>query len=1017
MSLTGVVNDRYEIERELGRGGMATVYLARDTRHGGRVALKVLSPDLASMVSGERFNREIRITAGLQHPHILPVFDSGQINGLPYYVMPFVDGPTVEQRIRTEGAFPISEALEIALEVADALAHAHSQGFVHRDIKPSNILLAHGHAVVADFGIARAVEPVTAEDDLTKTGIAIGTAAYMSPEQSAGEDVDGRADIYSLGCVLYEMLAGRPPFSATSPRALMAKHWMNEVPSLSALRKSVRRSIESLVLKAMAKRPDERFASAAEFEDAIQRVSTEEKLVAAGFTPTDDVPTFSPVEPVTASNPEVTAFTPAAGLADTRMAPAVAPAAYTMLGVDAVRPASATNVASTAPSLPKSKSHARNLGLAAVAILAIGFSGWKLSRPDTPELDRNRVMVYPLVVPTDFKGSQNVGEDIGTMIGTALDGAGDLRWIDGWPLLTPQVRQDIRNLTAIDARNLARSRKAAWYLTGRIVVRGDSSEVFLELNDVAGDSMVARGRANGLTTDAWRTGLHAVNTLLPALLPAGSGNVNIIAEWNDRDPAAVASFLLAEGAFRRAHLADALDKYRDALKTDSTFGLAAIRGAQAATWNHRFDEAESFIELALRQRLPLRYTHFARGYKAYLTGAADTAASEFRSVLETDPEMAAAWMQLGEVYMHLLPVEGNPDSLARVAFDEAYKIDPGAKELLFHWIELRLRAGEAQAATPVFREFLAAEPDSTLSTQVSLMYDCITEGARGVKWGSAAKTLPLSVLSAANSLKGAGGHIDCAKAGYEAVARTDTLPAGAGRRWAAIVGLANVFLAQNRPAEAKAQIDSVIARGSGGGSYFLMAAPIYPALQSAAEAIAAQDSAAYGRNYEKCPYPVRLWQLGVWEALRGRADVAEAIARNLDTQKEPGGPRPNASLARSVRAFATLARGDSTRAAAMLRSVVSEAAAGSELAWDMAAPRGIERLILSRLMLAAKDYRAALQVANVFDAAWPSVHLLYLPGSLEVRAEAAAAGPNSNLAAQYRSRLAALRGERVVAGK
>ena len=1009
MSLTGVINDRYEIERELGRGGMATVYLARDTRHGGRVALKVLSADLASMVSGERFNREIRITAGLQHPHILPVFDSGQINGLPYYVMPFVDGPTVEQRIRTEGPFPIAEALEIALEAADALAHAHAQGIVHRDIKPSNILLAHGHAVVADFGIARAVEPVTAEDDLTKTGIAIGTAAYMSPEQSAGEDVDGRADVYSLGCVLYEMLAGHPPFSAASPRALMAKHWMNEVPSLSALRKSVRRSIEALVLKALAKRPDERFASAAEFETAIQRVATEEKLVAAGFTPTDDVPTFKPPEPFTAPSP----------VPITLMAPAVTPTSNTAIGDEAISSAAESRVSaeSAAANSARKRSLGRNLVFGVLTASVLGFATWKLMKPAEAALDRNRVMVYPLVAPTDFKGSRNIGEDIGTMIGTALDGAGDLRWIDGWPLLTPQVRQDIRNLTALDARGLARARKAAWYMTGRIIVRGDSSEVFLELNDVAGDSTVARGRAVGLTSDAWRTGLHAVNTILPSLLPAGTRNVDIIAEWNDRDPAAVASFLLAEGAFRRAHLVDALDKYRDALRTDSTFGLAAIRGAQAATWNHRFDEADSFIGLALRQRLPARYMHFARGYKAYLTGAADSSAREFRRVLETDPEMAAAWMQLGEVYMHLLPVEGNPDSLARAAFDEAYRLDPGAKELLFHWIELRLRAGEAETATPVFREFLAAEPDSTLSKQVSLMYDCITEGARGVKWAGAAKTLPLSTLSAANSLKGAGGHIDCAKSGYEAVVRADTAVAGAGRRWAAIVGLANVYLAQNRPMEAKAQIDSAIARGTGGGSYFLMAAPVFPALQSAAEAIAVQDSTAYGKDYASCPYPVRLWQLGVWEALRGRAEVADAIARNLDGQAESGGPRPNASLARSVRAFAALARGDTARATTMLRAIVSEPAPGSELAWDLAAPRGIERLFLSRLLLAAKNYSAALNVANVFDAAWPSVYLLYLPGSLEVRAQAAAAGPNANLAEQYRNRLAALRGERVVARK
>ena len=289
---------------------MATVYLARDLRHGNRVALKILTSDFASMVSGERFTREIRITAGLQHPHILPVFDSGQYNGHPYYVMPFVDGPTLSERIKHGGALPIDEALEIAGEVADALHHAHAQGIVHRDIKPSNILLAHGHAVVADFGVARAVETFT-DQDLTRTGIAVGTAAYMSPEQAAGENVDGRSDIYSLGCVLYEMLAGKPPYTADNPRALMAKHWMDAVPILSHARPSVRSSIESLVKQAMAKRPSERFATASEMEAAIKSVSTEERLAAIGYTPSDDQPSFSPPDVTRATPGYVTAVTPA----------------------------------------------------------------------------------------------------------------------------------------------------------------------------------------------------------------------------------------------------------------------------------------------------------------------------------------------------------------------------------------------------------------------------------------------------------------------------------------------------------------------------------------------------------------------------------------------------------------------------------------------------------------------------------------------------------------------------------
>ncbi|HEY0243274.1 MAG TPA: protein kinase, partial [Gemmatimonadaceae bacterium] len=680
MTLTGVIDDRYSIEREIGRGGMATVYLARDIRHGNRVALKILTSDFASMVSGERFTREIRITAGLQHPNILPVFDSGQHNGHPYYVMPFVDGPTLSERIKKGGALAIDEALEIAGEVADALAHAHAEGIVHRDIKPSNILLAHGHAVVADFGVARALEPVT-EQDLTRTGIAVGTAAYMSPEQAAGEIVDGRSDVYSLGCVLYEMIAGHPPYTAPNPRALMAKHWMDEIPSLRAVRSSVRSSIEALVRKAMAKRPAERFATAAEMEAAIRNVSTEERLAAIGFTPSDDQPSFSPPALTRTALAEIRAAVPISTIIEPVTAPPTSAPPPTEL-------------------VPARRIGTRHVALAAAAVAVLGVAAWQYTKTREPKLDRNRVLVYPLLVPDDFKGSRNVGEDIGTMIGTALDGAGQLRWIDGWPLLTPAIRQNIRNLSGAEARAIARSRRAAWYLAGRIVSRGDSSEVFLELNDVEGDSTVARGRASGLTSDAWRTGLHAVNSILPVLIPPGTKPEALLAEWADRDPSAVASFLLGESAFRRVHLTEALQHYRNALQSDSTFGLAAIRGAQAAAWNHRSEEAASFIDAALRGPMSPRYTHFARGYQAYLAGAADSAAAELRRSVAIDPEMSAAWMQLGEVYVHLLPFAGHPDSLARVAFDEAFRVDSSAKNSLLHSIEIRLRAGDVTSAAP-----------------------------------------------------------------------------------------------------------------------------------------------------------------------------------------------------------------------------------------------------------------------------------------------------------------------------
>ncbi|MDQ2890846.1 MAG: serine/threonine-protein kinase [Gemmatimonadota bacterium] len=269
--LTRVLAGRYEIEREIGRGGMATVYLARDLRHDSTVAVKVLHPELAAFLGFERFQREIQVTARLQHPNLLPVFDSGRSGALEYYVTPYIEGESLADRIGREQQLPIEDTLELTCEVADALAYAHNHGLVHRDIKPGNILLTHGHAVVADFGIARIVG-ASGDGRLTASGMALGTVAYMSPEQASGGDVDGRSDIYSLGCVLYEMLAGAPPFSGANAQAVIARHMVEPPPPLRAVRPSVTAALEAVVRKALAKSPADRFANASQFRDALRRV-------------------------------------------------------------------------------------------------------------------------------------------------------------------------------------------------------------------------------------------------------------------------------------------------------------------------------------------------------------------------------------------------------------------------------------------------------------------------------------------------------------------------------------------------------------------------------------------------------------------------------------------------------------------------------------------------------------------------------------------------------------------------
>ncbi len=272
------LSDRYVIESEIGRGGMATVYLATDLKHNRKVALKVLHPELAASVGHDRFLREIEIVAGLTHPRILTLIDSGDADGLLFYVMPYVEGQTLKERLTREGALPLDESLRIAREVADALAYAHEKGVIHRDIKPSNILFEAGHAVISDFGVARAVGAAGEGGDATAAGLAVGTPKYMSPEQASAGDVDGRADVYALGCVLWEMLAGDAPFDAPTPHAILALKSSDSTPSLRVRRKSVPPDVEGVIAKAMAPQAADRYRTAREFEGALAEPETAEKL-------------------------------------------------------------------------------------------------------------------------------------------------------------------------------------------------------------------------------------------------------------------------------------------------------------------------------------------------------------------------------------------------------------------------------------------------------------------------------------------------------------------------------------------------------------------------------------------------------------------------------------------------------------------------------------------------------------------------------------------------------------------
>jgi eukaryotic-like serine/threonine-protein kinase len=267
--LNAALEGRYTVERELGEGGMATVYLARDLKHNRKVALKVLKPELAAVVGAERFLAEIETTANLQHPHVLPLFDSGEADRFLFYVMPYIEGETLADRIAREKQLPVDEALGIATSVASALQHAHDRGVIHRDIKPGNILLQDGQPVVADFGIALAVG-AAGGSRLTETGLSVGTPYYMSPEQATGDQAVGPAsDTYALACVLYEMLTGEPPYPGNTAQAVLGKIIQGVPVSATAVRKSIPPNVDAAIRKALEKLPADRFTGAQAFAKAL----------------------------------------------------------------------------------------------------------------------------------------------------------------------------------------------------------------------------------------------------------------------------------------------------------------------------------------------------------------------------------------------------------------------------------------------------------------------------------------------------------------------------------------------------------------------------------------------------------------------------------------------------------------------------------------------------------------------------------------------------------------------------
>jgi serine/threonine-protein kinase len=615
--LESALADRYEITRLVGEGGMARVYLAQDLRHGRQVALKVLRPEIGAALGSDRFLREIRIIAGLQHPNILPLFDSGAAprsatgpDGL-WFVMPYVEGESLRARIQREGRLPFDEALRIAEDVAGALDYAHARGVVHRDVKPENILLSDGHAFVADFGVARAVDLAGAHG-ATAIGIAMGTPAYMSPEQAAGDaNIDGRSDVYSLACVVYEMLAGSAPFSGGTPREIMARHALDAAPAVRTARPDLPAGVEGALQRGLAKGAENRSPTAMQMIRDLQR--SEGELIAP-----------APARRPGLNRPQVFAL-------------------------------------------------AAVLAVLAVAVL------WQ-TRSAPPPASAGVSSSALAVLPFTVRGGDTLGlgEGMVGLLGTKLDGAGDLHAVDSRAVLSYAARQGSSVLGPDQGRAIAEHFGAGMFVLGDVLTVSGRLRLTASMYDAHGGSRAAASASVEGSADRV---FELVDSLAAQLLKGWSGQeyrLTGIAAMTTQSLPALKAYLDGESAFRAGNFDAAVEGFQRAVAQDPQFALAWYRMSIAAEWLTRTDIARNAAEHAVQMadRLSEHDRQLLQALVATRRGAASEAARLYQNVLATYPNDVEAWLQLGEVQFHYGPLAGQSISEARPTWRRVAALEP-----------------------------------------------------------------------------------------------------------------------------------------------------------------------------------------------------------------------------------------------------------------------------------------------------------------------------------------------------
>jgi tetratricopeptide (TPR) repeat protein len=912
--LADALRDRYVIERELGRGGMATVYLARDLRHDRPVALKLLHSELATTLGPERFQREIRLTARLDHPYILPVLDSGSAAGQLWYTMPYVRGESLRECLHREGELPVELALEITRQVASALDYAHREGVVHRDLKPENILLSEGQARVADFGIAKAL--TAGGEQLTEAGLAMGTPAYMSPEQATGSEVDARADVYALGCVWYEMFAGEPPFRERTQHALLAAHATKTPEPISQRRTSVPPQVAALLMRCLEKHPADRPQTAAALLAELSALTT--------------------------------------------------PRAVPTVAGERLKKSSAVS--------RQWSKVAVGLGVLLLAGLAALF--WPRSSGANKTLDPNLVAVVPFRVAGADPSLAYLREGMLDLLAAKLTGDGGPRAADPRSVMSVWRRlvgDEHRDLPQDSAMLLARQLGAGRLLLGGIVGTGNRLVVNASLLQVpaggtpAVSSVTGRVDSLGVLIDRLTSELLARE--------AGEASQRVAGLTNTSLPA-LRAYLQGQATYRRGRYGEAMEWFDRALVQDSSFALAGLGLVYAGTWEApaAIDRAIR-ITSRLRERLSPRDRvllaafagpHYPAPYPFVEQIAGWERATE---VLWDSPE---TWYQLADVLFHRAPITGPewPIQRAAAAFRRAIELDSTFAAPLDHLVEIAVLTGDTAGVSRLGDLYLTRHAEAELADFVRWRVTVVL-GSNSARAQLRSRFDRMNVRSlvrivAFAQLSGIGGEdVEPASIALRRLTPVRTAdPEGA--HWTLI----NLALNQGRPSEARDAVEAIREFGTphevlwnhvlnallGEGDSTLAVSAVRRLLPAATGAPPRSSVARAELNTDLCV-------LGLWYAQRAEWGI---VQRALARMRDPGVPEdvvpswpPRQVCAAVLEAARAVGRKrpDPTPALARADSLVS-------LGWFAMAPMN---LVLTRLWEADGDLSRALAAVRRFE--------------------------------------------------